>query len=122
MILFETTLQPTLAALKPAASAIETWSFDDAATRRAAEARFAAAGITARCRSAYKPLVCAFREEIATEGLIAAEIIYPVHPAAAPRRFLLESYPLSALYPETAFTFTATPASEEIPAYQLRPS
>lgn len=120
MILFETTLQPILAALKPAASAIETWSFDDAATRRAAEARFAAAGITARCRSAYKPLVCAFREEIATEGLIAAEITYPVHPAAAPRRFLLESYPLSALYPETAFTFTAAPASEEIPAYQLR--
>ncbi len=121
MILFEKTFAPTLTGLAHGLSAasVETWTFDDAATRRRAEADFAARGVTARCRSAYKPLVCAFREEIATEGLTRAQITYPRHPDAGLRRFLLESYPLSALFPAVDFAFTEGPERADLPRYDL---
>lgn len=120
MILFQKNWPATLDALETESRKIEVWSFDDAPTRRASEVAFAARGITARCRSAYKPLVCAFLEEIETDGLQSAQITYPRHPDATANRFLLESYPLSALFPDIEFTFNEGPESRDIPAYQLR--
>ena len=78
-------------------AAVEAWLFEDEAARREAETALASAGVSARLRSAYKPLLHAFLEEIETEGLASATIRYPVHPAAVPDRFLLEAYPLTAL-------------------------
>jgi hypothetical protein len=50
LILFEKTFAPTLGVLAGTLSAatVESWTFDDAPTRRAAEAAFAARGIAAR--------------------------------------------------------------------------
>ncbi|SCY68368.1 M14 family zinc carboxypeptidase [Microvirga guangxiensis] len=76
---------------------LEAWLFEDEAARRAAEAQLAQAGVTARLRSAYKPLVHAFLEEIDTNGLTRVAVRYPVHPEASPIRFLSEAYPLAAL-------------------------
>ena len=56
---------------------LEGWLFEDAQARRAAEARLAQAGVQARFRSAYKPLLHYFLEEVERDGLIAAEIRYP---------------------------------------------
>ena len=76
---------------------LEAWLFEDEAARRAAEASLAEAGVAARLRSAYKPLVHAFLEEIDTADLRRVEIRYPVRPEADPLRFLSEAYPLAAL-------------------------
>ncbi|TSD87315.1 peptidase M14 [Mycobacterium sp. KBS0706] len=78
-------------------AAVEAWLFEDEAARRETETTLASAGVSARLRSAYKPLLHAFLEEIETEGLAKAVICYPVHPAAVPDRFLLEAYPLKPL-------------------------
>ncbi|WP_198655657.1 peptidase M14 [Salinicola sp. CR57] len=122
MILFDKRYPATLDTLVEASTAatLETWTFDDQATRRQAEKALAGRGITARCRSAYKPLVCAFREEITTEGLTHVEVTYPRHPAAPASRFLLESYPLAALYPGVGFEFAAGDMCDELPVYRLR--
>ena len=121
MILFEKSFASTLGDLADtlAAQNVETWTFDDARTRRIAEATFAARGIKARCHSAYKPLVVAFREEIDTEGLVQARILWPRHPQAGERRFLLESYPLSAMLPDVAVEFVEGTESEAQPAYGI---
>jgi hypothetical protein len=122
LILFEKRYPATLDVIVAESSSevLETWTFDDRETRLAAEAALALRGVTARCRSAYKPLVCAFREEIDTEHLESVDIFYPRHPAAKPARFLLESYPLSALYPDIDFRFEAGEISEALPIYHLR--
>ncbi|TVU88270.1 peptidase M14 [Vreelandella titanicae] len=78
---------------------LEAWVFDDEAERHATEMAFKAAGINACLRSAYKPLVHFFLEEFSWESLQSLVIEYPVL-APAPRRFLLEAYPLAALVPE----------------------
>lgn len=102
MIIHKATPPRTLDALiarfsdAPAGTTVEAWSFDDRAARRRAEGVLAARGVTARFRSAYKPVVTFFLED-ARPGFTAARIAYPVHPAAIPNRFLLESYPLAAL-------------------------
>ena len=77
---------------------LEAWVFDDQAERQATEKTFKAAGINARLRSAYKPLVHFFLEEFSWASLQSLVIEYPVL-AHAPRRFLLEAYPLAALLP-----------------------
>jgi hypothetical protein len=76
---------------------VEAWLFEGEAARREAETALAAAGVSARLRSAYKPLLHAFLEEIDTTGLAAVAIRHPVHPAAVPDRFTLEAYPLAPL-------------------------
>ena len=81
----------------PPGGAVEAWLFEDAAARRAAEALLAAAGVPARLRSAYKPLLCFFREEIDLTGLRRVAIRYPHHERAHKERFLSEAYPLAAL-------------------------
>ncbi|PVA10340.1 peptidase M14 [Pelagivirga sediminicola] len=82
----------------------EAWTFDDRAARSAAEEALAARGITARIRSAYKPLLHFFLEE-ARAGFTAAHVTFPRHDAAVANRFLLETYPLAALYPDARITF-----------------
>jgi hypothetical protein len=122
LILFEKTFSSTLRELTETLSAatVETWTFDDLPTRRAAEAAFSARGISAKCRSAYKPLVVAFRDEIDTEALVRADIVFPRHPQADPRRFLLETYPLVAMLPEVLFSFMEGPESDALPVYGIR--
>jgi len=83
---------------------LEAWTFDDRAARGRTEERLAAKGIRARIRSAYKPLLHFFLEE-ARAGFTAAHIVWPHHAAAVPNRFLLETYPLAALYPDADITF-----------------
>ena len=84
---------------------VHGWLFEGVAARRAAEQRLQEAGVTATLRSAYKPLLHYFLEEVDCAGLAEVTITYPVHPAAAPRRFLLEAYPLAALLPGCRLEF-----------------
>ena len=87
-------------------TALQAWTFDDAPARRDAEVRLAAFGVTARLRSAYKPLLHALLEEVDLDGLASLRVRYPVHPAAAaPNRFRLEAYPLAALVAGAAIAF-----------------
>ena len=86
-------------------STIELWTFDDAKTRKAAEAALMGKGVSAKIRSAYKPLVYAFLEEINLEGIRSIEVHYPVHANAPDNRFRLEAYPLAALVGEREISF-----------------
>lgn len=75
---------------------IEAWVFDDFPARELAEKSLADQGIKARIYSAYKPLVHFFMEELQDWDLHSVRIVYPA-PCEAPRRFLLEAYPLAGL-------------------------
>jgi hypothetical protein len=88
-------------------AAVEGWLFEGLQARRAAERRLRAAGVQARLRSAYKPLLHFFLEEIDPGEIAAATIRYPVHPLSAPRRFLLEGYPLAGLLHDCRLEFVA---------------
>ncbi|MEG0044542.1 MAG: peptidase M14 [Comamonas sp.] len=77
----------------------QLWCFEGPAARRAAEQQLAGLGITARIRSAYKPLVHAVMEEVDMAGLQSLHLHYPLHDDAAPNRFMLEAYPLAAMLP-----------------------
>ncbi len=81
----------------PRGARVEAWVFEDAAHRRAAERALAGRGIVATLRSAYKPLVHFFLEEVPLPSLRRVGVWYPVHEHADPARFLLEAYPLAAL-------------------------
>jgi hypothetical protein len=76
---------------------VEGWLFEGLEARRAAQARLAQAGVTARFRSAYKPLLHFFLEEVERDGLVSATVRYPLHEHAQAKRFTLEAYPLVAL-------------------------
>lgn len=117
--LLETTIPRTLdtwvARFKRAewrGAAMEGWLFEGLQARRAAEQRLRAAGVHATLRSAYKPLVHFFLEEIDRSELASVTVRYPVHSLASPRRFLLEAYPLAGLLPDCALEFA--PGSEEL--------
>jgi hypothetical protein len=76
---------------------LEAWLFEDEAARREAESALSEAGVSARLRSAYKPLVHAFLEEISLDGAGRVVVRYPVHAEADRLRFLSEAYPLAAM-------------------------
>lgn len=95
---------------------VQGWLFEGLAARRAAEKRLAAAGVQAQLRSAYKPLLHYFLEEMDCSTLAAVTVSYPVHPHASPRRFLLEAYPLAGLLPDCKLEFV--PGTDEL-HYQL---
>ncbi|WP_370868911.1 peptidase M14 [Polaromonas sp.] len=95
---------------------VEGWLFEGVAARRAAERRLRAAGVEATLRSAYKPLLHYFLEEVDCSTLAAVTVTYPVHPNASPRRFLLEAYPLAALLPDCKLAFE--PGTDDL-NYQL---
>ena len=95
---------------------VEAWLFEGPAARRAAEARLASAGVIARLRSAYKPLIHHFIEEMpAAEGPLTIEL--PAHEAAPAGRFRLEAYPLAALTGSAGLAFV--PGSEAL-SYRVR--
>lgn len=87
---------------------VEAWLFDDQPSRFAAETKLREAGIDARLRSAYKPLLHFFLEEVDSARLKSAAIRYPRHDSCVQNRFLLETYPLSALLPGVDLTFAAS--------------
>lgn len=95
----------------------EAWTFDDAESRRAQEIRLSALGVTARIRSAYKPLLTFFLEDVDLSGVATIEIRYPVHPAAPENRFRLEAYPLAALVGDARIDFI--PRADDTLAYDV---
>ncbi|WP_454702661.1 M14 family metallopeptidase [Agrobacterium burrii] len=103
---FERTLDTLVARATPGQS-FEAWTFDDAKSRREAEERLKKKGVSARIRSAYKPLLFTFLEEINLEGVDTIEVGYPVHANAPANRFRLEAYPLAALVGDAKIDFTA---------------
>ncbi len=112
-VLFEKTYPRTVHALvdyllKPQmrGAKAEAWLFDDQPSRFAAETKLRAAGVEARLRSAYKPLLHFFLEEVDGSALKSAAVRYPRHDACVQNRFLLETYPLSALLPEVEIDFS----------------
>lgn len=108
-VLFEAAFERTLDQLcaRLTGNTAEIWTFDDARSRRAAEQRLAARGVSARIRSAYKPLLHFFLEEVERRDLSAVTVAYPVHPQAPANRFLLEAYPLGALLDGAEVAFRA---------------
>lgn len=76
---------------------VEGWLFEGVEARRAAQARLEQAGVKARFRSAYKPLLHYFLEEVDRDGLVSVVVGYPLHDNAQAKRFTLEAYPLVAL-------------------------
>lgn len=87
------------------------WLFEDRQSRQAIAAELAGHGIQAKVRSAYKPLVHFFLEEVSAEGLTAINIAYPVDSAWPQQRFRLEAYPLAGIFPGVKLSFEAEPAS-----------
>jgi hypothetical protein len=124
-LLFEKKLPRTLDAwvaellAAPCDGPVEGWLFEGAAARRTAEARLAASGIVARLRSAYKPLVHHFEEEVDIDGLDHVTVRYPVHPGASPLRFSLEAYPLADMLAGVALRLDAQPKSDALPCYEV---
>lgn len=99
------------------ATSVEAWTFDDAASRRQAEAQLADRGITARIRSSYKPLLHWFLEEIDMDTLQSVQILYPRHQRCGDNRFLLEAYPLGALLGGATLSFA--PGAMDSLVYQV---
>jgi hypothetical protein len=85
---------------------VQAWLFEDEAARRAAERRLAAAGVSAVFRSAYKPLLHFFLEEVDLDGLDSVSVRYPLRDEAVPRRFTLEAYPLAGMLRDVDVSFT----------------
>jgi hypothetical protein len=86
---------------------LELWLFEGVQARQAVAAQLQQRGIRAWVRSAYKPLLHAFLEEIDTTELASVVIEYPCHEAADPRRFLLEGYPLEDVLPDAEVSWVA---------------
>lgn len=103
---FERTLDRLVARFADAkGSKIEAWTFDDKASRHAAEARLASFGVEAHFRSAYKPLLHFFLEEVELADVTGIKVVYPVRALCPENRFRLEAYPLSALVGDASLTF-----------------
>ncbi len=94
-----------LAARVGAGEQLELWCFDDETQRRSVEAAFASRGISAKIRSAYKPLLHAFLEDMPEIGIASITVTVPSHPAAAQARFRIETYPLAGLIGSAALEF-----------------
>ena len=92
---------------------VEAWVFEDRAARRAAEAVLRGRGYAAAIRSAYKPLVHAFLEEIDMAGVSAVAIGLPPEEG---RRFQVEAYPLPGLVAPVPVSYAAggTPEHYEV--------
>ncbi|KQR62565.1 peptidase M14 [Acidovorax sp. Leaf160] len=84
---------------------VQGWVFEDATTRRAAEAALAQAGVSARFYSAYKPLLHHFLEAWDVAQIAQAVVRYPAVAPASERRFILEAYPLAGLLAPGALQF-----------------
>ncbi|ETX12146.1 peptidase M14 [Marinomonas ushuaiensis DSM 15871] len=98
---------------------IEAWVFGDKSHRQRAEKELSKHGVNAKLRSAYKPLLHFFLEEIdvLSSNIKNIEVHYPLHKAASEKRFLLETYPLSALIKKSPVHFVANEKMTD--AYQI---
>lgn len=96
---------------------VEAWLFDDYSSRKAAEAKLQALGVTAKLHSAYKPLVHFFLEDVDCSNLKQISIAYPAHEACAANRFLLETYPLTKLVGDAEVDFQ--PSDKQDFTYQV---
>lgn len=106
--IFERTLNQLVARFAEVqGSSIQAWTFDDETSRRGAELQLAKLGVDARFRSAYKPLLHFFLEEVDIASLRAIHVIYPLHLICHVDRFRCETYPLAALVGKAALTFEA---------------
>ncbi|MBD5770576.1 M14 family metallopeptidase [Marinomonas colpomeniae] len=124
--IFSTTITPTIdqlieefGNLEYKGQLIEAWVFDDQKNRQRAEAAFLKLGIIAKLRSAYKPLLHFFLEDIdlLSNDINRVEVHYPQHQAASEKRFLLETYPLSSLIKKTPIHFFANKKATD--SYQV---
>ena len=86
---------------------LELWLFEGVQVRQALAKQLQQRGIHALIRSAYKPLLHVFLEEIDTATLASVVIEYPCHEAADSRRFLLEGYPLETVLPHVEVVWVA---------------
>ena len=86
---------------------VEVWLFEGVHARQRLSLQLEQRGVRAKIRSAYKPLLCTFLEDVDASNLVSVHIEYPVHVCADPRRFLLEAYPLESLMPEVALSWLA---------------
>lgn len=117
--IFERTLDQLIARFAEAkGSKVEAWTFDDEASRRAAESKLAMVNVEARFRSAFKPLLHFFLEEVDIVSLAAIHVVYPMHPICHVDRFRSETYPLAALVGHAALTFEA--GTQDDLFYQVR--
>ena len=98
---------------------VEAWCFADKKHRQAAEEALQQHNVQAKFRSAYKPLLHFFLEDISfpVETIKHIKVAYPVQHKASEKRFLLEAYPLAALYKEQNIEFIANPQQED--CYQV---
>ena len=97
----------------------EGWLFEGLPARRAAEQRLATVGIKAHFRSAYKPLVHHFLEEVNVDGLKRVRVRCPVHPKASPQRFALEAYPLVEMVGGAEFRLVLQAVEDTMPRYEV---
>jgi len=86
---------------------VEVWLFEGVQARERLALKLEQRGVRAKVRSAYKPLLCTFLEDVDASNLVSVHIEYPVHVRADPRRFLLEAYPLESVMPEVALSWLA---------------
>ncbi|MEJ8823347.1 peptidase M14 [Variovorax humicola] len=103
----------------PRHATVEGWLFEGPQARRAAEQRLRSAGVEVHLRSAYKPLVHHFLEDLAREDLVRVTVHYPVHPNASPRRFALEAYPLADMLRGVRLQLVPKPEADELPVYEV---
>jgi hypothetical protein len=120
--IFSTTITPTTHQLveqfgKPEyqGQLIEAWVFADKTHRLQAEAALLDLGVKAKLRSAYKPLLHFFLEDIdvLSSQITRIEVHYPLHEAASEKRFLLETYPIATLVGKANIDFIANPKSND---------
>ena len=93
---------------------IEAWLFADKKHRKAAEHKLLQHNVKATLRSAYKPLVHFFLEDIPykKELIESIKVFYPIHGKASEKRFLLEAYPLAAMMKDQNIEFIGNPQQQ----------
>lgn len=96
------------------------WLFEGQEARRAAERSAAQADRELRVRSAYKTLLHDVLEDGLMAGARRAVVHYPVIDGCEANRFLLECYPLHALFPDCELIFVACKQTGRgMPSYRL---
>ncbi|WP_447530135.1 peptidase M14 [Vreelandella sp. TE19] len=126
--LLETTFERSVEALAAAYSkklapgdTLNAWVFDDRDARQRAEKILQDLGIKAHFYSAYKPLVHYVLENVleapGEKPLRALHIRYPA-PREAPKRFMLEAYPLAGMLDKkTDVSWEAVPCEAQTALY-----